>query len=364
MGSPTQELFKKFTSFWARLSGYINPIGKFYIQWITLCRTLVIVVFLDDLFKTMPSLECDTKQVGCQMQCQNRFAPISHMQLWRLENFISMFTIFIFIAFNVIQNIAYQKYEKKHGKNNLEGQRKYWLKTKTKVDKSGKEKRTEILKSSYTVSGYILMLGIRFLLEVYCIYLEANLGKHVSQNAKFTDIFNLKERWICPTNAEDVHGLGLDESAQEFQSALAGLNLDIMSFIVPQANRSKLFYREDVNTACSKQPNVVPCWIPHSRMMTLGIKFMFIVLMVQTMLTFCELCMELGKLCFGDNKGFSRDYNEADFHQESKKITVVYPHLTPQNSLDPFIEMEPTNPNPVAFRSSAPTLSLESRKKE
>ena len=137
------------------------------------------------------------------------------------------------------------------------------------------------------------MLVMRLSGEVFFLYVENELGKHQSQNIEFWEAFNLKESWICSTN-------NVDDAAQH---SLAQL--------IPVANRSEIFWTDDVNVACLQQKVTVTCWIPFSRMKTLWLWFMYIVLCVSTCLTVFELVWEvLGHCCRSKSK---KDYRQTPY---------------------------------------------------
>merc|ERR1712076_203654 len=138
--------------------------------------------------------------------------------------------------------------------------------------------------SRITRFGYIVMLVVRLCCELIFLYVENQLGKHQSQNIAFWDAFNLKESWICSTN-------NVDQAAQH--------SLDQL---IPQQNRSEIFWTDDLNVACLQQKVTVTCWIPFSRMKSFGLLFMYWVLLVNTTLTAMELIFELVKLCSSGSK--------------------------------------------------------------
>ena len=54
-----KEILSTINGFLKRLAQFFNPIGRFYMQIQILCRVLVVMVFLDDLFGDNP-LTCET----------------------------------------------------------------------------------------------------------------------------------------------------------------------------------------------------------------------------------------------------------------------------------------------------------------
>ena len=107
------DILTHINEFLGQINKYFNPIGKFYIQVQVLCRVLVCSVFLDDLFKSS-SLQCDSKQVGCEQNCINRFAPLNHKKIWELELFMVMLAIVIFLAFNLWNEHVINREKKKN----------------------------------------------------------------------------------------------------------------------------------------------------------------------------------------------------------------------------------------------------------
>lgn len=280
------EVFGTVNKFFQKFLSYFNPIGRLYIQIQILCRVLVVQVFLDDLFGDT-SLTCETQQIGCELNCVNRFAPITHQQLWSFELFMVLLSSTIFVSFNRLNEHMFhkkQKYEKTYGKQISDMKFRSARFQEKELDNG-----STIKKSNYITVGYILMLVIRLVLEIFCICLEYTLAKHLSQNAKPSEVFQLKENWICSTNGV------VNSEAQQ-------MSIDLL---LPPANRSELFYRTDENVACRQQAVTVTCWIPFSRMKSLGLIFMMVVICLQTILTFCELAVELIKPCVGENRGFS-----------------------------------------------------------
>ena len=289
------EILSHINEFLSSINRYFNPIGKFYIQVQILCRVLVCSVFLDDLFKSS-SLECDTKQVGCQQNCINRFAPLNHKKVWELELFTVMLAITVFLGFSLFNEYRYNRIKK-------EAKRDNWSPEKVRITMSRsynmrmKEKKgKEFVKSRITTAGYIVMLLFRLSFECLFLWIENQLGKHQSQNTEFWSSFWLKENWLCAVNTPNN---AADES------------LDKM---LPQSNRSEIFWTDDYNMACLQQQITVTCWIPFSRMKSFGLIFMYWVLIVTTCLTALELLFELAKLCKPSNSS-SRSNNSGDSHQ-------------------------------------------------
>lgn len=133
------------------------------------------------------------------------------------------------------------------------------------------------------------MLILRFLAEVLCLILEISLAMHQSQKSAITETFQLNEYWHCLSNSESAHGLELDS-----------LHLKVL----PAANRT-IFHTNELNHACTQQLAAVKCWIPYSRMKSLGLVFMFYVLVGQVCLTGLELLCEL-------KRSFSKNNNREE----------------------------------------------------
>lgn len=123
------------------------------------------------------------------------------------------------------------------------------------------------------------MLFVRLLFEICFLYIENQLGKHQSQNSSFWHAFNLKESWLCATSNKN--------SASQRS----------LFKIIPEQNRSDIFWSNDWNEACLQQTVTVTCWIPFSRMKSLWLWFMYIVLCISTGLTLLELFYELTRGC-------------------------------------------------------------------
>lgn len=263
---------------------YFNPVGRLYIQMIFLCRVVVLTMIIDDIFDG-PELECDTNQVGCTLNCINRFSPINHQRIWEMELFLILITCTIFSVFHYFNK---QQYTGRDEKQKITSS----LRFKEKQRHSIKGDDKKVIVSRITRAGYLAMLIVRFVFEIGFLWVENQLGKHQSQNTEFWSAFNLKESWICPTN-------NVDDAAQE--------SLDRL---LPAANRSEIFWTNDLNVACLQQQVTVTCWIPFSRMKTYGLWFMYYVLCLQTTLTAFELLYELSSQCMKKKKS-PQGYSEA-----------------------------------------------------
>ena len=275
-----REIFRTINDFLSQLNQFFNPIGKFYMKIQLLCRVLVIVTFLDDLFGST-DLTCETSQIGCQLTCLNRFAPITHQQLWAFELFCVMLSMVVFCGFNYYNKFLFKRYQKKHHQKNLQNHN---------------NRQQSCSAPLYIVCGYKVMLIFRLACEFFSLYVEYNLSKHISQNADFYEVFQLKESWLCPA----YNNPKLDYSTKIGEIGISDqreIQMAVQKFF-PDNNRSELFYRDDMNLACAQQQVTVTCWIPFSRMKSLGLKFMYGLLVFQTILTSFELMLE----CFRPKK--------------------------------------------------------------
>lgn len=200
---------KTITNFNKKVNTYFNPIGQLYTKYVISFRIIVVNVFLKDLF-SKDGLTCETKQVGCQLSCINRFAPINHMQIWNFELFCIALSITFFLCINLLNQHQFEKTKRKLT-NQLKNDQLVSLKISENTSFRYKH---SILHSNYTVIGYIGMLSIRLALECWCLFIEMNLARNHSQNSGFMESLSLKERWLCPTYGE-VHegdlasGIGL-----------------------------------------------------------------------------------------------------------------------------------------------------------
>lgn len=276
------DIFNEFAEQYKKVNSHFNPIGKCYLKFMLLCRVLVVGVFLDDLFDE-PELTCETDQVGCETTCVNRFAPISHLQVWQAELMVVFLSIFVFLAFNIMNQKAFNSYKKKLDLNpNTE---KYLKAGFYDVDNPDAQQadldnvNLINIRSNITTTGYIFMLCFRLAMEILFLVIEASLAKHHSQNSTFDQFFYLKEKWLCPTNDNDPAKI---RSTNE---------------LLPFSNRSAFFHRLDTNFACVQQQVTVTCWIPYSRMKSLGMQFMYTVLVLQCVMTLMELILEMINVC-------------------------------------------------------------------
>merc|ERR1712178_102453 len=194
------KIFKKITTFHKRIQGFFNPVGNLFLKYLPI-KILLVTTFLDDIFPTKPGLSCETAQIGCQTTCINRYAPISHMQLWNFELFFILFSTILFLIFNYLNDAAYRKYKKFDElylieTNGIPQQKiKFWEKTR----KVGRKDQT-VVESKYTIVGYIIMLVFRLACQLICLYLDIELSTHISQKAGgIPEVFNIPERLICST---------------------------------------------------------------------------------------------------------------------------------------------------------------------
>lgn len=300
MGEISQ-ILGKITSTAGKIESYFNPIGRLYTKFLVVCRVLPLIAFLDDLFEDV-SLECETGQIGCNTVCENRFAPVSIYQVWCFELFLILLSVIVYSCFNLLNETYHQKMVNYYGKkldhfsklNHYNRQQSIQaLSQVTKYQSLRfdivREKGKERLTSVFTISGYFLMLVFRLCCEIYCIFLEATIAKHMSQNADFRYFFQLKENWKCMTNKRDGYGNVIDNTN-----------------ILPIANRSVLFYRDDLNGACYQQDTSINCWIPLSRNKSLGLQFMYLMLLISVLLTFLEICLEISRASTGTIKGLGK----------------------------------------------------------
>ena len=91
---------------------YFNTVGQLYLKYQLIFRVLFVNILLNDIFGG-EKLICDTKQVGCEEMCVNRFAPITFKKLWELELWMVLIITGVFIIF-VFANQEVVKLEKNH----------------------------------------------------------------------------------------------------------------------------------------------------------------------------------------------------------------------------------------------------------
>ena len=226
------------------IEAFFNPFGQYFLKYL-LIKYLLLTTFLDDIFEIEPELQCETDNIGCELSCRNRYAPISHIQLWYFEFFFVLLSLTMFVGINVLNRQAHLNFEKKKKQN--ESLR---IKTEEQIPSATLSywnkktiNGTTITKSKYTLIGYIKMLTFRLICQITCLYLDIELCIHSSQKAGGVPvIFNIPEHWVCSTyNYEDP----------KYHDA------------IPPENRSKIFYRTDRVMAC-QQPRDVMCWQPEA----------------------------------------------------------------------------------------------------
>jgi len=290
--------YAKWTQLNKNLSIYFNPVGEFYIKFFLIGKIIPVNFLLDgDWSDKGKLLSCETAQVGCNLVCENRYAPILHMKLWSFEMFIVTLITAIFGLFNYYNKKRYEAYKKKTDQDNqlkkyvtLNYQSERRMKDVTTIAKDNGHRmftvesrrggKVQKITSPYTATGYLFMLLLRFTMEFFFVVFEVTLAMHQSQNGNWSEAFELKEYWHCLSNSDAVHAY---EEGK------------IQETILPETNRT-LWHREDVNHACTQQAAAVKCWIPYSRMKKLVLYSMFYILCIQLFLTFCEICFELMKL--------------------------------------------------------------------
>ena len=301
--------YSQWQKFNKSLEIYFNPIGRLYIKYVAIARFLFFSTFLGDIGGGGDKLACDTKQIGCTVVCNNRYTPVNHHKIWAFEMFTVALINSIFYFLNYLNRKSFESYKKKleaqSGAQNAEQNAllqplKFTSARKRKnvqvyTNSEGNKKFSvethrgkDIIRSNYVAVGYFLMLALRLIAEFFFILLEISLAKHQSQKAGLWESFQLNEYWHCITNSNEMHG---------FESQ------ELHDVIVPVNNRT-MFYREDLTVACGQQVGSVKCWIPFSRLKTLGMQFMFYVLIVQICLTVLELLVEI-------KRSLSKSRNQA-----------------------------------------------------
>jgi len=354
-------IFEKVEEIGQEIFSYFNAFGRFYIQVQILCRVVVTNVFLDDLFGEV-KLKCDTKQVGCEQNCINRFSPINHQKIWEFEFFLVLLCLSVFSVFAAFNKFAYKKWLAKMKKedSSLSGAMPSVRTAKSmgvqfttskgvpiydianaqsggddidngmvlKYDnKPAKYDDTPFSKVSQV--GYVIMLILRAIIEYVSLKLELNLGRHQSQNSGFIDSLSLKEMWYCPTNVQ-----GSEQSTLEF---------------FPPANRS-LFWTDEINEPCVQQKTYVACWIPFSRMKTWAMYFMYYVLILCFVITILELLMALYHLCtrFGGKTKSQMQYESNAVVQTHK---IVYDRRSQRASMHQSIQPDTNSLEKMPLKS-------------
>lgn len=284
--SQIRALLKEFT-------GYFNSIGRFYLKYQLFFRVLFVNVLLSDIFGG-EKLICDTGQPGCQEMCVNRFAPITFKKVWELELWMvlivdGIFILFVYANKRVLDKKKYEKIRKR-------------LRVEEKQVKGDKV----IIYSALTAFGYVVMLIIRLMMEIYFLRVEYQLAVHQSGKTGI-QAFSLPEKYHCLTHIGEEFG-------------------DIEVSGTKDSARSDIFYFSEPLLACSQSRIEVPCWIPISHMKTKGLYFMYGVLIISTCLTFLELVMVmLNKVCKrNSNKALNGCLNDAsNYHTQRSMVSNV-----------------------------------------
>jgi len=269
---------------------FINPVGIFYHQFQFIARVLVLEVFLADLFKK-PELECDVKNIGCKEVCLNRFAPMTHWRFWNMELGFWMVAYMFFMIFvnlnkkiKVVQttrkkfevlteeisdyNSKNDSWKEAHSLDQLKADRKSMIKaehSRTYLVRTLAERHSDDNRS-FMKLGYFFYIISKIIFEGVFLKLELELNRNQSQKADFSETWKLPEKYLCFTHELNEEG-----------------------FTLPKENRSDYFWRDSEILACSTNEHSVPCWIPKSRMKSYGLLLMYIVLVVNFVLSSLEL---------------------------------------------------------------------------
>jgi hypothetical protein len=286
MGGATtsHKISKNIGSWYKTTSKYINPIGRFYHEFQMICRILLVNTFLKGLFalkSVKSSLLCDTKQPACKTICINRFAPISHWQLWNFELLGWMVVVGTFSFVCIMLDDAEAKYEKI---NKIDDEEEKTAKFKQlKSTRKGRitynynqerlRAKAENRKNPAVEIFYITTILFRAILELWFLFVEYNLNLNQSQNANFLETMQLKEKYYCYTH--------FDDNPYDDKHSV--------DYFLPVANRSEIFYTDEVIETCQQQDRVT-CWIKFSRVKSYGIQIMFLVLVCNFILSVLEFC--------------------------------------------------------------------------
>jgi len=218
---------------------YFNTVGQLYLKYQLIFRVLFVNILLNDIFGG-EKLICDTKQVGCEEMCVNRFAPITFKKLWELELWMVLIITGVFIIF-VFANQEVVKLEKNHKRfANFMSVRKYEVDNggeKHKIVDPEKLKKMEgdirvqeggkvVIYSRLISFGYVVMLLMRIFMELYFLNLEYELAVHQSGH-KGWNAFVLPEKYHCKTNMLKPIETG---------------NHYVSNYKLPDANESSVFY--------------------------------------------------------------------------------------------------------------------------
>merc|ERR1712226_1431473 len=234
------------------------------------------------------ALNCDTGQPGCAIICKNRFAPLTHTQLWNLELLFWMFStgIFAFIC-NMLDSVdkTYKAVKDDPDKVATFKRQNMGMSYSLAVSNEKAAESKVYGKKPVVQFAYALMLICRLLSEGWFLYLEKELNRNQSQNANFYETMQLKEKWYCYSNYDgNVYD---DKYAPDFY--------------MPEANRSS-FWTDAPAPACQQQDRVT-CWVQFSRIKSYGLQFMYLMLVVNFCLSALELCWLAAHVCcFNRNK--------------------------------------------------------------
>lgn len=261
-----KDFISQLSSFFQEITAYLHPIGKFYVKFQLIFRVFVTAILLSDVWA---SLKCDTKQLACEEMCENRFRPITFKKLWELELFFMVITTGMFIVVKWSNHKLTKKWVKKRNSkmsknsDNLASNR---LKSQRLKLHTVTYKNKEIEQSILLDFGYLLMLIVRLIGEIYFGYLERELGTHQTGELCGILSFNfncllIPEKVSCKTNIRETEETAISE----------------------------IFYNPEPLEACDKQEYEVPCYIPKSWMRQKAVIFMHFVLMVGVILTIFEL---------------------------------------------------------------------------
>ena len=108
-------IYKVLASIKKQFVHYFNPIGKLYIIVQFLCRVMIPQFVLDKMFSD-PVLVCDTRQIGCEQNCINRFTPINHQRIWEVELLMIIVSLIVFWLFSTIHREVKKINRKKYNK--------------------------------------------------------------------------------------------------------------------------------------------------------------------------------------------------------------------------------------------------------
>lgn len=87
---------------------------------------------------------------------------------------------------------------------------------------------------------YITTILFRAILELWFLFVEYNLNLNQSQNANFLETMQLKEKYYCYTH--------FDDNPYDDKHSV--------DYFLPVANRSEIFYTDEVIETCQQQDRV------------------------------------------------------------------------------------------------------------